>query len=207
MTQQKLIDDAAPEIGGTEDHWPTPESAIAPVLDVLPKRFGRKHPFTLIEPAAGEGAMLRFLYDALLPTNAIGVEINPDRYAALRRNTGDYAMSIYGSFFDAGVSQLDSKLARLWITNPPYSEPRETIGWEFVTRCLELSAPIDCVAMLLPCDYSTGVKRAPIHELYPASYYPLKRRPRFANGRNGKRPVAWFVWDRAEPLRRWRIIG
>lgn len=197
------------DTGGSEDFWPTPADAIRPVFEVLPKRFGRRTPWTLIEPAAGEGALLRLVFDAMLPARTIAVEVNAERFRELERLDlwREHDRCRRESFFDAPHSTFDSPHPRLWITNPPYSKPRRTIGWEFVERCLTLAGREDCVAMLLPLDYATSVERAELHDHYPCSLYPLKRRPRFANGRTGQRPVAWFVWDCAEPIRRWRIIG
>ena len=75
---------------------------------------------------------------------------------------------------------------------------------EFIEQAIRVASPAGVVALLLPLDFAAGVDRAArLHDRWPCSCYPLRRRPAFGKeGSSGKRPVAWFVWDLGAPHRR-----
>lgn len=207
--QLSLGDEFSPtEFGGDEDFYETPPEATRLVLPYLPQRPWAR----IVEPCAGRGAIVRELRVSGLKTPCSAVELTEGRcneLPAVLTTLGDswlHADFLTCAGFDIGVKR---QLATLWITNPPYSKPRETIGMEILEHALTLTGPLDCVAFLMPTDFCTGVARVErIHERWACSFYPLKRRPTFSgDGDTAKRPFAWFVFDLLEPKRQWMPLG
>lgn len=211
--QIALLDDVF-DHGGEHDFWETTPDAVAAILPLLPKAYqenGSETRWHLIEPCAGRGAILDAAFHELAPCALTAIEIERSRHAVLERNWGaGIGHIVRGDFLKLEADELRVGLGpNLWITNPPYSKPYEGIGLDIVQHALELSGPRDCVAFLLQHDFATGVGPVErIHDRWPSSLYPLKRRPTFSgDGQTGKRPFSWFVFDRLNPKREWRPIG
>jgi hypothetical protein len=211
MSQEALFE--THEAGGDEDFWPTPDAVTLLLKDILPKHM-LDSPRALVEPCAGIGMMASCVAARVMLhcRQILAYEVDSRRAAQASILLGSFADATVhaGDFLKIGM-RPSTKLPVLWVTNPPYSKPRRTIGEEIAVRCLELAGPNDVVAMLMPLDFATGAGRtASLHRRFSGGYlYPLRTRPRFANGETGKRPVAWFVWDRGytslDPT--WRVIG
>ena len=205
--QGRLFEDPTlySDMGDENDFYETPAWAVELVLPMLPQE-----PCALLEPAAGRGAILDVLLPCPYVQAAWAVELDPTRHQELaRKHPG---VSIHrGDFFwmhhvhQAFQAHPARKLAPL---NPPYTKPRETIGLEFVEKCIELCQPAGFVAALLPLAFCTGVERSErIHDRYPCSVYPFRRRPHFGGDGSGSRDFAWFTFDLLNPKREWRVIG
>lgn len=201
-------DFALSEFGGDEDFYETPAETTRLVLPYLPQRPWAR----IVEPCAGRGAIVRALREAGMKAPCSAVEAHEGRYSelpAVMTTLGDSWRR--GDFLECDRTDLllFTEAPTLWTTNPPYSRPRETIGMEILEHALELAGPQDCVAFLMPTDFCTGVERVErIHDKWPCSFHPLKRRPTFSgDGASAKRPFAWFVFDLLEPKREWRPVG
>lgn len=196
------------EFGGSDDFWPTPRYAVDAIRPHLPLH---RHAWNLIEPAAGRGALLTWLLPHMGELASVtAVELHAGRAKECHLAHPGVTLC-QGDFLECDVAYW-RRLRNgpvLFAMNPPYSEPRENIGLEFVQRALEIAQPDGVVAALLPLDFATGVERcAAIHDRYPGSLYPLRRRPHFGGPHSsGQRPFAWFVWDLEEPDQEWRVIG
>lgn len=143
--------------------WAT--DAIIPYLDI-PKRW------RVLEPAAGEGKMVR----------------------ALRR----HGFKVDGSDIQRGKDFLDKdKVIRVKaiVTNPPYNLARK-----FIERALECTEE-ECgvVAMLLKVDFDSGDTRRHLFNDHPAfkCKVVLTKRIQWFEGSDGapSENHAWFIWD------------
>jgi hypothetical protein len=198
-----------PAIGDSLDFWETPAWATRIILPHLPMcPTGR---WCILEPAAGRGAMIDPLLD-LQPRCIGAIEIHRGRFEHLAHAHRHIVMAAHGDFLTMDVRAefpaiFEDDCTPLLFGNPPFSKPRPTIGLDVVEKALELAAPRGCVAMLLPLDYAAGQERAKrLHDKYAGSLYPLRRRPEFGNDATGMRPLAWFVWDLANPKREFRVL-
>lgn len=206
--QGVLFEEARLSDWGDElDFYETPKWAIQAVLPHVPERDRR---WAILEPAAGRGAIIDEVM-VLGPCAVAAYELHPERFEELAERHRFIVGCKNADFLDADVHADFPGLFPgpvLVVMNPPYTKPRPTIGLEFVEKCLELVGENGCVAALLPLDFATGVERCErIHDRYPGSVYPLRRRPHFGGPHSGQRPFAWFVWDRLNPKREWMVIG
>lgn len=218
ITAQASLPGMAPplEYGDNYDFYATPKDAVDAVLPWIPRLSTTD--WNILEPAAGTGSLLRWLLPSVRPTcNVLAVEIHKARYNEL----GDFLHSpghikgltqtwnvdfLRSESVPYSLAQFETQpLERPWLIpfNPPYSEPYEGIGLDFVERCLEIAwrRPGSVVAALLPSDFCTGVDRTErIHTKYKSGFLPLRTRPYFGGEHgSGKRPFAWFVFDTLRP--------
>lgn len=211
MSQLQLIECGQSEYGDDLDFYETPEWAADAIVDVLLENEDLRR-FALLDPAAGRGALIS-PFMQLQPCCLAAVELNEKRYTECEERWRYIGRTAHGDFLTMDLAARWPGLFNgplLTAMNPPYTEPRPTIGLEFVERAIEITKPTNgIVAALLPLDFATGVERCErIHDKHPCSVYPLRRRPHFGGEGSGSRPFAWFVWDFAHPERReWRVIG
>lgn len=215
MSQAAMFSESAPTFGDDLDFYETPTWAVEAVIPFIPKRW--KGQWTIIEPAAGRGALLGPLLSGLNPKSVQAIELHAGRFAELEAEYGSggrqWADCTQGDFLAMPFEPSSSRECRLVAMNPPYTKPRKTIGLEFVEKALQIAAPFGAVAALLPLDFATGVERCErIHDKWKCSVYPLRRRPHFGGPHSGgphsgARPVAWFVWDLMGENGAWEVIG
>lgn len=155
-------------VRSAKDFYPTPSWLTEAVVLVLQ----RYEPRRILEPAAGEGAIVRVL-QAAFPNAVI--------------DAGDITT---GRDFLATPPPYKATYD-LIITNPPYS-----LAQEFIERALELRAsPRSVVAMLLRINYLGSQKRATwLRANFPAIYV-TPRRPDFTGGGGDATEYAWMIWD------------
>ena len=193
------------------DNWVTPVWATAAILPMIQAR--RNGSWIIIDPGCGCGDVSIVAGKSGMPIRYVqGIEIHEVRADICREAYDAQIPDIpHGVQVGDWVSPRSADKLRLWasefhattlvIGNPPFSKPRETIGLEFVEQAIQVAAPRGIVAFLLPLDFASGVDRATrLHDKFRASCYPLRRRPSFGTAgpsKNGKRPVAWFVFDLA----------
>jgi len=215
-----MMTDDTNEQGGPLDNWVTPAWAVEAVLPcVAPIAEKPTNGWCVVDPGAGIGDVTLTLHKARLPMfMACAVELHPGRSReCARRFDADLAdvphVNVTGDWLDPDVGKLVGawaaagsvdRRAVLVMGNPPYTKPRRTTGLEFIEQAIRVASPAGVVALLLPLDFAAGVDRAArLHDRWPCSCYPLRRRPAFGEeGSSGKRPVAWFVWDLGAPHRR-----
>ncbi len=180
------------------DFYETPPWVTAAVLPELPLDGAE-----LLEPAAGEGAILRAVYGR--PARVAAIELDPTRAARIEREGLAHACTA-GDFLTGaalGVVQ-GARRPTLVLTNPPFSHAEA-----FVRRAIDVVAPGGTVAMLLRLAFLEGQARARLHRQYPSDVFVLPRRPSFRRGHNrtitDRWAYAWFVWGPGRG-RRWSIL-
>lgn len=162
------------------DFWPTPRYVVDALIEHSPPpRAG-----TILEPAAGNGAIVSTLIEHGYRVEAW--EIRGEEREGLS------AMC---------PTRIQDFLANAWrwkggpiVTNPPFS-----LMLEFAACAL--GTGVDYVAMLMPLSFLASQKRAKfIRRHPPTALRIISNRPSFCDsGRNGTQDVAWFIWDSSEP--------
>jgi hypothetical protein len=170
-------------IGGRHEHWPTPRSAVQLLLPHLP-RCG-----PVLEPSAGDGALLEVLLAEHVGAPLHAVELHKGRHSAMAERFGGHPHVVLhrGNFLRWAPPVGGFPLV---VGNPPFKQAER-----FARRCLELAAPVrGTVALLLPLAFLASARREAFHDEHPSDLVVVSRRPRFDGKGTGKRDVAWFVW-------------
>lgn len=156
------------------DFYPTPAWVTRALVPLLPTGG------SVLDPCAGEGAILSTLAASSLQCLLHGYEIDGERARAAR-----------GLGLD--VLTCDSLASEPWVSasavvmNPPFS-----LAQPFVERALR-EAPI--VAALLRLNWLAGLKRVAFHRAHPADVHVLPRRPSFTGKGTDACEYAWFIWS------------
>lgn len=145
-------------------------------------------PRSVLEPAAGEGAIMREARAFWPKANVVGTELDPERAASSGSLCAD-ALTTEPRGYD------------LIITNPPFSLAEEFVRWAIAAQ-----EGVGTSAFLLRLAFLESQGRAKLHRQFPSDVFVLPRRPSFTNGGTDMAAYAWFVWG---PGRggRWQILG
>ena len=167
------------------DFYRTPRSAVEAILPHL------RLDGLILEPSAGDGAILAALRDRGVPYhNLEAVEIDYKRSMIC----GQYCATYCGDFRHWRAPRRYD----LVIGNPPYKHAQR-----FVERSLAIG---ETVAMLLRLGFLESLKRARFHRAHPADVFVFSRRPSFlGGGKTYPAPFAWFVWGPGRG-RRWSLL-
>jgi hypothetical protein len=154
------------------DFYQTPEWAIEALLRRL-ARF--MTPRSILEPAAGNGALLGPLRRTWPDATVDAFDIAPQHEAVIKR----------AFWFDDTPQRYD-----LVITNPPFSH-----AMEFVQYGLSRLAPGGYNVDLLRLAFLESEERSPFFRRNEPDVFVLSARPSFRNGQTDpKTAYAWFVW-------------
>ena len=163
------------------DHYPTPRSALTPLL-ALAEREAWWHPGdTVLDPSAGDGALLDVMAERGHPT--VGIELHAKRATEARRKGHAIGRG------DALVKPWPA--CHVIVMNPPYTHAEA-----FVRRALEHRGDRGALCALLRLSFLGSKRRASLHLAAPANVYVLSSRPRFDGRGNDTADCAWFVWGR-----------
>lgn len=157
------------------DVYPTPSWCVRRLLEAVELPGG-----DWLEPAVGEGAIVRAVNEVRDDVRWSGVEIRD--VPAIGDPDGLYC----GDF-------LKFDPYRRWsvcITNPPYSLARE-----FIEHAWPMA---DHVAMLLRLNFLGGEKRATAMRKHPPDVYVLPNRPSFTGHGTDATEYCWMVWRTRE---------
>lgn len=167
-----------------DDFYATPSWCTRSVLSTLPLDDGDR----VLEPSAGEGAILRELVNANPRMRIQGLEIDEERCkranAHCRTKRADFLSWKAADEFD------------LVITNPPFA-----LAMDFVQAALNILAPEGTCAMLLRLNWLASMKRASFLTRYCPDVYVLPRRPSFTGGGTDATDYGWFLWRGPQPRR------
>ncbi|MBU1432252.1 hypothetical protein KKF91_17075 [Myxococcota bacterium] len=178
------------------DFYATPEWAVRAILPFVQEELGEG---LVLEPAAGDGAILRVLLDdGLAPQRLRAVELRADGVARVQEVLG---VPCQRADFLAWLPQF---APRLIITNPPFK-----LAFEFAQRAASLVRPDGAVALLVRLGWLSSQRRAPWLRAHPADVFVLPRRPSFTpDGRSDAADYCWWVFRPARAHRpgSWRIL-
>ncbi len=158
--------------------YPTPAWCVRRLLEVAPWRDGATWPRAprILEPCAGEGAIVRVLRGAYPLADIAAIEI---RDGVHMPNTSVLACQ-------ADALSFAWPAQHLVLTNPPFS-----LWHEFARKGI---ASARWTALLLRLNAA-----AHLEDLPTPSLYVLPNRPSFVNGRTDACEYAWFVWGPQQP--------
>ena len=170
----------AAETGHTrhsDDFYATPPWCTRLLLQTLSLPDGLR----VLEPAAGEGAILREILAANSRMKVQGIEVDEARWkraSALCRIT-------HASFLEWRTqAKFD-----LIVTNPPFA-----LAMDFVQASLLVLAEGGTCGMLLRLNWLASMKRAAFLTHYCPDVYVLPRRPSFTGGGTDATDYGWFLW-------------
>lgn len=161
----------------TADAYYTPAWCVERLLERVRLPGGR-----WLDPAAGEGAIVRAVNALRTDVRWSAVELREECAPPLRALVGPGSMHI-ANFLELGLSLASE---RVIITNPPYSLARE-----FVEACLPSGA---FVVMLLRLNWLGTAERAEWLRGRIPDVYVLPDRPSFVAGGTDATEYAWMVW-------------
>ena len=155
------------------DFYETPSWCVEAILPHLPKYQ------TVLDPCAGQGAILRAFERHALRLRAI--EINPE----LER-----VSTINWLCADALSESTLWQLPDLVLMNPPFSKAEA-----FVRRALdEVRGNNGTVCALLRLGFLASKKRADFLRVNPPDVYVLSKRPSFNGEGTDSCDYGWFTW-------------
>jgi len=175
-----------PKYSAGVDFYPTPAWTTRALLNFCPPTdlYGESFLDMLIEPCAGDGAIVRELRAAYPRANIVAIELR-DTAAALA--AAGASTIICADFFSTTIAHNASVIG-----NPPFS-----LAFEFAEKCVDSLARY--VALLLRLNFLASAARKDFINAHPPSHLGiLSRRPSFtADGKTDSSDYAWFVWDRS----------
>lgn len=159
--------------------WPTPKSAIAPLVPWLPRRAAYG------EPCAGDGAIVAGLAD-----------LWPGGCCVWQSDLAPQARGIEALRVDEITAQRAGRVD-LWITNPPWPK-----GGKRGDPALSIIAHLAAIApvwALLPWDFSANDYLRRLHGIC-SDAIPIGRVSWMGNGQPGKDNCGWFRFDQGWTL-------
>lgn len=182
-----------------DDYYATPAWATEVLLDWF-ERQGVSLRGTILDPFAGDGAILRVLKDRAWPwvERLAAVELRPEAEPAIRSVAGWHRIADWFELAQGDLPKrhiigppfnLCASDPLAIITNPPYSRAEDAIN--------SCRAVADFVVMLLRLPFYAGQRRRALFAEHPPSnVLVLAKRPSFTDGGTDATDYAWFVWDR-----------
>lgn len=172
------------EARAADDFYSTPEWVLERFLRSFAPTIAA--PARILEPAAGDGALLSLLADCW-PAAQL------DAFDLHSRHTGVTQRDFW---FDDGPERYD-----LVITNPPYVHAEA-----FVRYGLEKLAPGGRLALLLRLGFLGSLQRRELWQQSMAeTIWVLSERPSFRNGTTDFSEYAWFVWKQGSRRKHARL--
>lgn len=147
------------------DRYITPDEAILSFYD----QFKIYQYNTVLEPCAGNGALIKKMRFEPIRLHVTAVEIRPEEGPELRKLANSFYIADFLNW-DDGTKKYD-----LIITNPPFS-----IAQKVIEHCFEISDENTDVAMLLRLNFFGSQERKAFWNKYPVrQLYPLSKRPSY----------------------------
>ena len=148
------------------DFYPTPAWATDLLLDAL-EPYSWRHA-RVLEPAAGDGAIVKRLLARGVPASGIGaVEIDPTRAEKVHEIVTCECSDFLKDPPIVGCHELI-------VTNPPFA-----LAADFAKTALFLAGDRGTVALLLRLNWLGSQERAAFHRAHPSDILLLPKRPEF----------------------------
>jgi hypothetical protein len=167
------------------DFYPTPLDVVEKLLQNHKLREG-----TILEPCAGDGAIIRVIRKYGYKNKIIANEIRKEEESNLIHSGADEI-----SYDDFLLKYEVDNEVRTVITNPPFTYARE-----FLEQCFKLYPNAE-VIMLLRLAFLESKKRYDFWQQHPVSkLYVLSERPSFTGDGTDATAYAWFVWNKEQSM-------
>lgn len=162
------------------DFYATPLESVYSFLDAY---NGIKPSDKILEPSAGNGAILHALASRGYKNRITAVEIRPEEIG-LYFFTNDVR---YGDFLNMDFEERFDVI----IGNPPYS-----LAQEFIDKALSILNPGGRLIFLLRTNFLESEKRFKWwQDKTPRGLYTLHKRPSFTGKGTDATSYSWFVWE------------
>ena len=166
------------------DFYATPLETVYSFLDSYD---GIEPTDKILEPSAGDGAIIKAMRNRGYDNHIVAVELREEE----RYNLIGLADRVYiGDFLESeALGSYD-----VVIGNPPYSK-----ALEFVKKSLEIVRPGGRVIMLLRTNFLESKARFQFWKDNPLSgLYTLHKRPSFTGKGTDATSYSWFVWVKTD---------
>lgn len=120
------------------DFFPTPPELVERLLELADIQPGDK----VLEPSAGDGSIVRAIFEADKKACVCAYEIDPDRSDALEEEFSDFNFALCGhDFLDSAAKPSYDRIA----ANPPFSRRRDIHHATHMYRSLKPGGRLVCV--------------------------------------------------------------
>ncbi len=168
-----------------DDYYATPAWSVDAIMPHLPGLREAR----ILEPAAGDGAIVRALrLHGVEESQIEAVELDEERAAFCRMS----CPTVCGDFLKLPVP--DGPSPSLVVMNPPYS-----LAQEFIERAMRWLTPGGTCAVLLRLPFACSAKRRAFRAAHPFDVFALASRPSFGLNKDGEpgtdsADYAWFLF-------------
>ena len=169
------------------DYYATPAWCVEAILPYLASRGLLDEGRSALEPAAGDGAIVRVLRERTKVRVSM-IEIDPDRATQSGAECRD--------FLQYEIPGFD-----LIITNPPYR-----LAFEFAKHGLDLLGRGGALVLLTRLNWLASVKRSGWLREHTPSVFVLPKRPSFTGQGTDATDYAWLVWGKPNANTRYTPI-
>lgn len=196
------------------DFYPTPHELMRQIEPVMRARLAALGSPVLVEPACGDGRMLKWLAGLTEHQAAVGLDIRPQaveqtKTAGFGATCVDWlAMEAHHAtidlLYESAVDVTECQPVA-FVSNPPF-----VIAADFVRACLRRARAWAAghdrrpwmVAMLLRVTFlepTVQDRRAQLHADHPCDVWIPTTRVSFTDGGNDSATTAWFIWPPEDP--------
>jgi len=151
---------------------------------------------TIIEPSAGNGAIIRACEPVIPASRWFAYEIREEESDGLNRMCNH----VSGNFLKHEALDLEPRDVTAVVGNPPYS-----LAWEFVQRSIALYPNAE-VCFLLRLAFAASEERNEFMRRRPPDVYVLPNRPSFTGEGSDSADYAWFVWPAVSRAARFQVL-
>lgn len=166
------------------DFYATPVNAIIPLLEnyIIAEELD-----LILEPSAGDGAIIDTLRAAGYTNPIYAIEIREEEREKLERN------ATIVSIEDFLTADLDFNFDVI-IGNPPFS-----LAQEFIDKSLSLLNPGGKMIFLLRTNFLESKKRFEWwQDKLPTKLFVLSSRPSFTGKGTDATSYSWFIWEKSQ---------
>lgn len=165
------------------DYYATPPEAIRTLLKNYRIAYAGD---TILEPAAGNGAIINELIHFGYTNNIHAIEIREEEKENLLRVADSVGI---GDFLKMDLSNTYDVI----IGNPPYSQAQE-----FINKSLAYLKPGGRLIFLLRTNFLESQKRFKWwQDKPPTRLYVLSKRPSFTGKGTDATSYSWFIWEKS----------
>lgn len=188
--------DAPPPDGARReaDFYPTPANLIRPFEAVLRERVEALPGLPIVEPACGDGRLLRHLAALAPGRQLVGLDIRREaveatRSAGFEAHQADWTAVEVDEVLDAVVPG-----PRIFVTNPPFS-----LALPFARDGLRRAGASGMVALLLRVSwFEPTIERADWLPAHACDVWWPPARGQFKGGGTDNAATVWAIWPRRD---------
>lgn len=172
----------------------TPDDCIHSLIDIaINDRIARAE--HIMEPAAGDGAIIRALRESGYSNKITAIELEPEFRDSLEESLRHNNRLIIESFLQDDInSESIYPQPDVIITNPPFSKAER-----YLEKCYEICAHGGVIALFLRMSFLTSIRRHQLLNIYhPSHVWLFSQRPQFPDMKGSDDcGYAWVIWEKS----------